>query len=610
MCGIICGQGNINNPIRGLDTLFHRGPDQSDMIRFDNIFLGHTRLSIVDLQDGNQPLINENNTIFAVVNGEFYDYEPLREKLIAEGHYFKTHSDSEVLIHLYEQYGIECLQFLHGEFAFALYDKNLKRWFCARDRMGIRPLQYYFKNQKFIISSEAKAIFSLDINPEFNRENFWFSQHLQYLPQNGTLFKNIEMIKPAHFILIQNNQLSEHCYWSLNNIETKSMSFNEAKEQSIYLINQAVEKRVPKEVKWTSHLSGGIDSSIVSSLSQQYQDNGTCFTVQFTDDGFYDESVLAQETANFINAKLIKIPVTFSDMLKTLPDSIYHAEGLSINGHLGAKYLLNKSIKEHGFKVAMSGEGADEIFMGYSHLKQDYLSLNSLNNVEKQYLNGVQLPDGPTLDLSCIQQQWGFIPTWISAKSSMANKFSHLWHENFKFEANPYEQLINEFDFSSTQSSLKTSSQSWMKYCLSGYILKVLDDAQAMAHSVEGRLPFLDTQLMEFMWSVPDNLFFIDNIEKGLLRKGFNNIVPANVINKTKQSFMAPPLHWGLKNSKNKEFIYHYLLENKFFINQHLFCPKKIEQFLLQATIESNPSLEPILMTLLTTSIFCENFSL
>lgn len=612
MCGFICGQADIKESgiWNSIQKLKHRGPDNQSIIHMNNVFLAHARLSIVDLSGGQQPLVNEDGSIFACVNGEFYDYEILREQLIAEGHVFKTKSDSEILIHLYEKYGVECLQFLHGEFAFVLYDKQKQRWFCARDRMGIRPLNYYFKNKQFFASSEAKAIFELGVNRQLNRESVWFSQHVQYLPQNATLFQDISMIKPGHFILVENNQLKEIEYWSLNSIEEQSMSFNEAQEKAIYLLSQAVEKRIPKEVNWACHLSGGIDSSIVSALSSSHQFESTCFTVQFTDDGFYDESVLAQETADYIGAKLIKIPVSFNDMIQAFPEAIYHAEGLSINGHLGAKYLLNKSIHEHGFKVAMSGEGSDEIFMGYSHLKQDYLTANSLQAMEKQYLSGVQLPDGATLDLSIIENNWGFIPTWLSAKSSMANKLSQLWDSKFNYENNPYLQLVKEFKFSKTQSHLKNSSNSWMKYCLSGYILKVLDDAQAMAHSVEGRLPFLDTQLMEFMWSVPDDLFFYENIEKGLLRKGFKGIIPDNVINKTKQSFMSPPIHWALKNNTNKKMIYEYLLNNSHFTKQEIFSQHKIEQFLKNAQTENNVSNEPILMTMLSIAILCERFKL
>jgi asparagine synthase (glutamine-hydrolysing) len=613
MCGIICGQSkniNINEVKNSLIKLNHRGPDESNSIILNDAFLGHTRLSIVDLINGQQPISNENNNIYAVVNGEFYDYQDIKNKLIKNGHVFKTNSDSEILIHLYEEYGTNCLKYLHGEFAFVLYDKSQKRWFAARDRIGIRPLQYYFNNNNFFIASEAKSLFSFNnIKAEFDKESFWFSQHLQYLPLDKTIFKNIDMIKPGHYLIFNDNDVpKQYCYWNLKDIkQNNNITFHEAKEKAVDLINKAVEKRIPKEVSWTTHLSGGIDSSIVSSIAHAKNINDkVSFTIQFTDDNFYDESILAQETANHIGVKLIKIPVTFSDILSNIPKAVYHSEGLSINGHLGAKYILNKTIKEHGFKVAMIGEGADELFMGYSHLKQDYLSSNSLQSMEKQYLTGFQLPDENTLDLTSINETLGFIPTWIAAKSSMAFKFKSLWNKDFNLKNNPYDIVAK--DLLGYSSKLKACSASWTQYCLNGYILKVLDDAQSMAHGVEGRLPFLDTELIEYMYSIPDNLYFYENIEKGILREGFKDSLPKNIINKTKQSFMSPPVNRFLKDKQFKSLIEEFIFDNNNFKNLEIFDLNLLEGLILNSTKNQADNFEPIIMTVLCTGIIAKKF--
>lgn len=612
MCGIISGNIYLvedEEIIKSLNTLHHRGPDEKQYEKLSDIFLGHTRLSIVDVNGGQQPLFNENKTIAAVVNGEFYNHKEIREQLIAKGHVFKTLSDSEILIHLYEEYGVDCLKQLHGEFAFVLYDTNKEQWFCARDRIGIRPLQFYFRNGMFLIASEAKALLAFKhVQTEFDRESFWFAQHLQYLPLDKTLFKNIEMIKPAHFLILKKGDVPKQFeYWSLKNIEQKNISFEEAKEHSKYLIAKAVEKRIPDEVRWATHLSGGIDSSIVTALSSQYAGKDTtAFTIQFTDDGFYDESQLAQETANYLGINLVTIPVSFIDLINSIPQAVYHGEGLSINGHLGAKYILNQEIKKAGFKVALSGEGSDEIFMGYSHLKQDYLTANALKNLEKQYLTGFQLPDGNTLDLSFIENSLGFVPTWIQAKSSMAYKFKKLWNKNFSFDINPYEVISK--DLEGYQSKLKASSASWTQYCLGGYILKILDDAQAMAHSIEGRLPFLDTELIEYMYSVPDSVYFYNNIEKGLLREGFKNNLPMNVINKTKQSFMSPPINRFLKNKQFVDLIDQYVLSNQKLHDLDMFDKKELLKLLNNDSTDKNNNMEPIIMVLLCTGILLEKF--
>lgn len=346
MCGILCGEST--NPFfraklaEALQTLAHRGPDGSDIVSFDHVFLGHTRLAIVDVAHGVQPLSNEDRSIFASVNGEFYDFEELREQLRVKGHVFRTNSDSEVLLHLYEDHGTDCLQFLHGEFAFALYDKNRRRWFCARDRMGVRPLQYHCQGRNFFVASEAKALLALGVPARLNRESVWFSQHLQYLPQAETLFEAIHMVKPGHFLLVDERGAAQHEYWSLGQITEKPLTFDDAKDQAAALLRHAVARRVPSEVAWACHLSGGIDSGIVSALAQQYPGSGDCFTVKFTDDAFYDESASARATAQHIGVRLHEVPVSFGDVLGSLPDAIYHAEGLSINGHLGGQELIEQ----------------------------------------------------------------------------------------------------------------------------------------------------------------------------------------------------------------------------------------------------------------------------
>lgn len=615
MCGLLCGESpdaQVRAKLEGaLQTLNHRGPDGAGRATFGNVFMGHTRLAIVDVENGTQPLYNEDQSIFACVNGEFYDFEVLREKLRGEGHVFRTESDSEILIHLYENHGTDCLRFLHGEFAFALYDKNQRRWFCARDRMGIRPLQYFNRGNDFFVASEAKALLALGVPARLNRQSLWFAQHLQYLPQAETLFQDVHMVKPGHFLLAEEGAVRQFEYWSLNHVAEKSISFDDAKDRAVELLSQAVACRVPREVNWACHLSGGVDSSVVSALSQKYPGSGHCFTIQFTDDAFYDESDVALETARHIGAELHQVPVSFGDVLGSLPSAIYHAEGLSINGHLGAKNLLNKAIREAGFKVALSGEGADEIFMGYSHLKQDYLSAKALSGMEQQYLGGVQLPEGATLDLSLIEKELGFIPTWIAAKSSMAYKLKPLWNADFQQVSNPYADLLAESGILGHQvSRLKKSSSLWMNYCLSGYILKVLDDAQAMAHGIEGRLPFLDTALMEFMWSVPDAHYFHEGQEKGLLRQGFRSILPARVVQKPKQSLMSPPMHRALKQRQHSETIKGWLLDNPHFANQGVFERRALEAFLCRAATAEGAGTEPILMTLVSLALFCESFAL
>ena len=613
MCGFVAGyKPNLTKEeiISSLNTILHRGPDGNNFTIIKNTnFLAHSRLAIVG--DYLQPISNEDNSIFAVVNGEFYLWEKIAKQLKSKNHLFKTNTDSEILIHLYEEYKFNCLKFLRGEFSFVLYDKKNDLWFIAKDRFGTKPLNYFLNNDSFLVSSEAKALFSFNLEKKLNKDSLFFSQHFQYLPLNDTLFKNIHTIAPGFYAVIKNHKIDKYNYWQKEQEENKLNkinSFHEASDQIIEILNESVKIRIP-QVNWATHLSGGIDSSIVSLLaSQNSKKNIDCFTVSFTDDQFYNELFLAQKMADFIGARLNVVEVDYAKMLSVLPRAIYHAEGLTINGHLGAKYLLNQEIKNKNFKVALSGEGSDELLMGYSHLKNDYLG--QVTQMEQSYLHGIQLPSSQILNNN-LNQKFKVTPTWIMAKLSIAYKLSHFWSKDFYSNFQPEQIFFNETRQSIrlTRSNLRNAANLWIKYCLSGYILKVLDDAQSMAHSIEGRLPFLDTEVALFTNKINNKLFFKNNIEKAILRHAFKNRLPPEIINKTKQSFMAPPLQNAFKIPQNTEFIYDHLF-NKYFLELNLFDKNKINLFLTKLQNDFTPEMEPVLMTLLSIAILSKEFKL
>ncbi len=625
MCGFVSGViPNIEKQkiLTAIKTIEHRGPDSFDFDLLNDIsgqFLAHARLSIVGVSNGRQPLTNNSKTVWAVVNGEFYGWQKIKNDLIAKGHKFNTNSDSEILVFLYEEYGFpKALDFLEGEFAFALYDKTKGLWFAGRDIMGIRPLVYSQTKNGIIFSSEAKALFALGISPELDVDSFYFSQYLQYTPQNKSLFAGVNTLPPSHFMQYdeKTKEVNIIKYWSYP-ASVSTDSIDTASDKIEYLLNEAVSKRIPQEVNWACHLSGGIDSSIVSALAAQASGQRVnCFTVSFTDDDFYNEAPLAKIIAQHIGAQHHIVELNFEDMINAIPQAVWHAEGLSINGHIGAKYLLNKSIHDKGFKVALSGEGSDEIFMGYSHLKQDWLGHASLNTIEKTYLSGAQLPQGDTLDLNLVNERLSFIPTWMQAKASIANKLSFLWSKDFKAQhtnlSNPQKTFLMEFESDlrdNAHSKLKVSSSGWARYCLSSYILKILDDAQASAHGVEGRLPFLDKALLEYVWTLPDSYFFNGNIEKSILRQKYKRLLPIEVIEKTKQSFMSAPMTRALSMNKTNSLIVDSLF-NGDFLSLGLFDKSKIEQFLNACRTNPHSSQEAVLMTLFTFSILCNKFKL
>lgn len=525
MCGFTTYQGNKKDLLpflkKSYEALKHRGNDEHHFYIKDNIGLQHNRLVLNgEIGNGSQPFIEDD--LYCVVNGEFYNY-----KQIAKDHNFilKSKSDSELLIHLYRKYGTNCLTLLDGEFAFSLYDKKENLWFCARDRFGVRPLHYYINEQEFITSSEAKGIFPFLDDVDIDLNSLSFSQRFQYLPIGKTLFKNINIIPPANFLIYKNNKITLNEYWSP--IQPK---INEYSEETLeLLLKNAVDKRVKDlNVKACVHLSGGLDSSTIA----YYSNLKDAYTISFKDGGVYDELNLAKITASKLGLNLNVVEVSKEDILDNFEKSIFYSEGLTINGHFTAKYLLSQKIHNDGFKIALTGEGSDEIFMGYSHLKQDYFG--KVSNFENKYLQGYQLDDGKGI----IQPPLDF--TWLKAKSNMAYKMSKFWTDDFKQLALSHDQeMLNSNN--SKISKLKQSSLLWQKYCLSGYILKTLDDGLGMANAVESRLAFLDHKLVEYVFNLPDECYFGD-MEKILLRKLMKNKLPNEIIYKTKQSFMSPPI--------------------------------------------------------------------
>ena len=498
MCGIAAGTH------RAKVGLSHRGPDGYGEISVDNVILQHWRLSINDPVNGKQPLISEDGNVIAVVNGEFYDIKKLNN------HIYRSNSDSEHLIHLYEEYGVNCIKMLEGEFAFILWDRIKKQWFCGRDRFGAKPLVY--TESVFSAASEAKCL----NNEGLDYEAFIFSQNLQYLPLGRTLFKGVRMLNPGHYLIVKDNIIEEKCYYR--------QPWSEEGEEAdwLELLNNAVKRRTPT-IPFTTSISGGIDSCAVTCLSKPT----IAHSVQF--DGEYDESALAKEA---YNTEFLKLNA--DDMLNVLKKAVWHAEGTCINSHMAAKYLLNKKISKN-FKVVLTGEGSDEIFLGYSHLRKDANVCFDANIV-----NGVHVP---TLGMNNkltkeITKHLGFIPTWICAKLEFGQRMQTLWNEGFDF---PKHLLFNSFDVPNKISNAKISANLWSKYCLAGYILKTLDDAQGMAHGVETRLPFLDTKLAEAAMRCNTSLLMRGNIEKTPLREALKHILPANVLNTHKKPFMAPP---------------------------------------------------------------------
>lgn len=638
MCGII----GIHNSPRPVDarrlqqaaaTLAHRGPDGEGIyISADRQnALAHRRLSIIDLATGSQPLYSEDRRIVAVVNGEFYGHDTIRRDLQASGHIFATTSDSEILIHLYEEYGVECLQYLRGEFAFVLQDTRSNTTFAACDRFGIKPLCYTRNaDGSLMMASEAKALFALGADAAWDAESFYSAASMQYVQPGRTLFRGIDQLRPGHMLLARGSHLDTRAYWDMDFLPETATLQNEddAAAEVENALAEALRERLCADVPVCFHLSGGLDSSgllgLATHMTGQAQD---AFTVRFGHDG-YDEYAIARETAEAKQARLHVVDVSQDDLVRYLPDAVYHAEGLAINGHLAGKYLLNRAIANAGFKVALSGEGSDEIFAGYPHLRQDLWAYEQANDAAAAPLyqqlyagnaasTGVQLAYGDGLCTAAAAQNLGYVPAFLAAKATLGQRLHGLLSAGFRgrfagYDA--YAALTGDKDANDKMRDwhpVNRSAYYWSKTALAGYILRTLGDGMDMAHSVEGRLPFLDHHLFDVVRRLPLRMKIKGTVEKHILRRVLRPYITDTVFNRQKHPFMAPPVSL-FANAPLREMLMD-TLSSASFAAMPFFdtaAARALPEKLAQMDAKERTAQEPALMMMLTAHVLQQKFGL
>lgn len=633
MCGIVgifSKQCSVSKELlkNATDAIVHRGPDDEGFFVSNNnrAGLGHRRLSIIDLNTGHQPLSSQDGKIIAVVNGELYGYQEIRSDLIAKGYKFKTNSDSEIIVHLYKEYGTNCLQYLRGEFAFIIWDEIKQQLFAARDRFGIKPLCYTQTEEGCFLASEAKAIFAMGIKAEWDDYAFFHSANMQYTPQDRTLFKNIYQLKPGHALIAKTNGLETFKYWDMSyptqdNLRQFSNE-QEAIDEFSSLFEEAVSLRLQSDVPLCFQLSGGIDSAAVLGVASKLMSSPAhAFTVSFEHD-IYDEFYLAEEMAKQAGALFHPVKVTQEDIVKEMSNAVYHGEGMAINGHITAKYLLNKQIKNAGFKVSLTGEGSDEILAGYPHLRQDLFRTENngdLDNVDKTNLvsAGVQIAFGDRLSTKAVKEQLGFTPAFLEAKASMGLRMMSILSDEFinqNCNIDIYKDFINATPVKDEllgRHPVQQSSWLWTKTALANYILRTLGDGMEMSSSIEGRVPFLDHKLFEFTRMLPMNFKIKNGIEKYILREAVKSRVTETIYKRQKHPFMAPPVS-KFSNPLLMDFI-RDTINSVSFANMRFYNQSKIINL-----IDKLPHLEeremvatePILMMILTSNILKERFRL
>ncbi|MDI9336862.1 MAG: asparagine synthase (glutamine-hydrolyzing) [Alphaproteobacteria bacterium] len=582
MCGIISYLSKNSTLseeqfFEACNTLNHRGPDNTTTWVNENktVYLGHNRLSIIDFETGIQPIFNEDKSLAIIVNGEFYNHDAIRENLLKEGFKFKTKSDSEILIPLYKKYGIDCLHHLNGEFAFILYDKNENLIFVGRDRFGIKPLHYAVYQGNIFFASEAKALFKMGVPGKLNFSNCFAAY--SFLPLNNhSVFEHIQLVKPGHFLKISLETLDiKECeYWNLkfpqmNSLPTK-IDEQAYVEEFARLFENSVKLRLRSDQPVGCYLSGGLDSSSVIGVMKKFSNTPVeAFTIAF-EDPLYNEGGIALETSNFVGAKQHILHMNNQILADNFEDSIYHVEQPVINTHGVAKFLLSKTARDAGIRVILTGEGADELLAGYIAFKIDELNVGTdqnKNDILQDFLKRNPASAGlffsnnqveSSSDLEYIKSKLGFVPQILKVSEGTQITYSGLIKKEYDARLKASNPIRTAFDhiYTPTLDGIELLNKSLYflsKSMLPGYILTALGDRMEMAHSIEGRPPFFDQHLVEFILQLPVSLKIKNWREKYILREAMKDVITDTLYKREKHPFLAPPVS---RSNKNAFYLY------------------------------------------------------
>ena len=564
MCGI-CGKfspsGVKHEEINAmLDSLVHRGPDDSGCYVKANIGLGSRRLSIIDLETGNQPISNEDGTIWVIYNGEVYNHRTLRVQLETKGHLFQTNSDTEVIVHLYEEVGERCVEQLSGMFAFALWDERQQKLVLARDRIGQKPLFYAQDGGDLLFGSEMKAILALHRQ---ERELDPLAMHdylsLRFVSAPRTIFRHIQKLPPAHMLVFQDGQIRLRRYWHLSFREKLTLSESEILEALREQIKCTVESHLISDVPVGAFLSGGLDSSlIVAILAGHLTQKPQTFSIG-VDESDFDELPFARLLAEQYGIQHVEERVS-ANLIQSLPDMIWHLDEPS--DPIAACMFQAARLASRHVKVVLGGDGGDELFAGFDrYVGARYINAYSLMPLTLR--QGLIEPMLDRLPDSFAYKSLTQKLRWVHQLSLQATaaeqyaeatcffRFAHegkralytdqLWRE--LGERNSTVAMTELFNHAEADDLLDRMLYTDFVTRLPEHSL-VLTDRMSMAHGLEVRSPFLDHELVEFLAKVPANIKVQNNQPKYLMRKLAANYLPATILQREKQGFMLPIAYW------------------------------------------------------------------
>lgn len=613
----------------------HRGPDAAGFHLSGSVGLAHARLSIIDVGGGHQPMHNEDKTVWITFNGEIFNYVELREDLIRKGHRFQTQSDTEVIVHLYEEKGEDCVQYLNGQWAFAIWDSRSERLFLSRDRVGVRPLFYAKTAEGFVFGSEIKSLLvvpsvhrAIDLEALDELFTFWVT-----LPPR-TIFSDVSELPPGHSLIFHRGDVQIQPYWRLDyNPSSGPKTEEEAREGLLELLLDATRIRLRSDVPVGAYLSGGLDSTVIAALVKKL---GTThlrtFSVAFEDKEF-DESSFQNEASSFLKTDHQGVLCASQDIGRVFPDVIWHAEKPVLRTAPAPLFLLSKLVRDQGYKVVLTGEGSDEMLGGYDIFKEAKIRRFWAEYPESKvrplllrrlypYMKNLQ------------SQPDAYLRAFFHVRKADLESpfFSHLprWDMTSRlkvfFSRETRERVKNSNAMGSIEGQLPSRYRQWdsfsqsqyleAAYLLPGYILSSQGDRMAMAHSVEGRYPFLDYRVVEFASRLSPKLKMKVLNEKYLLKSAVGNLIPATIRNRHKQPYRAPDSQsFFVEGKSGKLFEYvEELLAPRAVSGAGVFDSGTVEKLLAKARqgqivgVKDNMAFVGILSTQLVVDQFIKNF--
>ncbi len=554
MCGIFgfYGLEDRNLLLKMSDILKHRGPDDRGFFLDGSIGLGNVRLSIIDIEGGKQPIFNEEGSIVVVYNGEIYNFRELRKELEKRGHRFYTNTDTEVIVHAYEEWGFDSVLKFNGMFAFALWDSNKKLLFLARDRSGIKPLYYTIRNGKFLFASEIKALL---LHPEVKREldlqAFHYFVNLRYVPKEYTLISDVKKLLAGHYMIVNDKGIKIVRYWRPR-INVKDLPKGYFVKTLLKILKNAVRRHLISDVPIGVYLSSGLDSSTIVALASQVSEEPVkTFTLVFGDP--QDEHLDSRRIAEEFETDHKEVHIEEYKLLKEYPKMIWYADMPKRNLY---PYYLAKGVRKH-VKVVLSGLGGDELFGGYDWKYQYAINFEKFRKAfPKSNLNRLK---GYAHEIVKVLSNYGSLED-----IELINRLKKVLHIDSKVdqylaissldEVFVEDYLNNIYGNKLRERELRSVREIFEEYfrgnenfvdqvLLADYSVKLVDDflhvedTMSMSNSLESRVPFLDNELVEFAFTIPSHLKFNQQTNKYILKKAMMNVLPKEVINREKRGF-------------------------------------------------------------------------